>query len=169
MRASQRLLVVQCGDGWAAEEAWRRVTRSYVRGLDTSPTLIGLATGLRGVPGKVEFDTWDGRRLPLSDGSFDRVVSRFAIAQCPEPVLLLREMHRVLSAGGELYLLEAGRDPGAWGAEPTAGVAELRGLLGSAGFIGVEEPAPTREGGLGALILRAQRSPESPRPHASCE
>jgi SAM-dependent methyltransferase len=169
MRASERLLVVQCGDGWAVEEAWRRVTRSYVRGVDTSPTLVGLATGLRGVPGKVEFDTWNGRQLPLSDGSFDRVVSRFAIAPSPEPVLMLREMHRVLCAGGELYVLEARRDPGARGAEPTAGVPELRGLLESAGFVRVEERAPRREGGRGGLILHAQRSPESPRVPASCE
>ena len=153
MRALERVLFIQCGDGWAAEEAWRRASRSYVCGVDTSPTLVGLATGLRGVPGKVQFDAWDGRRLPMPDGSFDRVISRFALEHGSEPLALLREMHRVLRAGGELHLFETRRDPEAWG------VAELRRLLERAGFVRVEEPAPG-SGGHGPLILRARRSSE---------
>ena len=35
-QAWDRILFVECGDGWIAEECWRRAVRAYVRGLDTS-------------------------------------------------------------------------------------------------------------------------------------
>src|ERR1051325_2443407 len=67
IQAWDRILFVQCGDGWIVEEAWRRAMRAYVCGLDTSDADIALATQLREVPGKVEFKTWDGQRLPVAD------------------------------------------------------------------------------------------------------
>src|SRR2546430_9635072 len=36
IQAWDRILFVECGDGWIAEEAWRRALRAYVCGLDTS-------------------------------------------------------------------------------------------------------------------------------------
>src|SRR5256886_10932267 len=75
IRAWDRILFVQCGDGWIVEEAWRRAGRAYVCGLDTSDADVALATQLREVPGKVEFKMWDGQCLPVADRAFDRVVA----------------------------------------------------------------------------------------------
>src|SRR5437588_13099284 len=75
IRAWERILFVQCGDGWIVEEAWRRAGRAYVCGLDTSDADVALATQLREVPGKVEFKMWDGQCLPVADRAFDRVVA----------------------------------------------------------------------------------------------
>ncbi len=106
VRAWERLLFVQCGDGWIVEEAWRRLLKGVACGLDTSPAHVARATQLRGVPGKLEFKTWDGARLPCPSQSFHRVLSTFALEGCRDPAGLLREMHRVLEPGGEVFLLE---------------------------------------------------------------
>jgi len=57
IRAWERLLFVQCGDGWIAEEAWRRVLKGFACGLDTTPGHVARASELRGVPDKLEFRT----------------------------------------------------------------------------------------------------------------
>jgi ubiquinone/menaquinone biosynthesis C-methylase UbiE len=109
IQAWERLLFIGCGDGWIAEEAWRRALRAYAYGVDTSPTLVARAAELRGVPGKLEFGTWDGARLPCADDSFHRVVATFALQPPRDPAGVLVEMHRALQPGGHLYLLEVDR------------------------------------------------------------
>src|SRR2546430_8303774 len=41
IRAWERLLFVERGDGWIAEEAWRRALKGSACGLDTSPSQVG--------------------------------------------------------------------------------------------------------------------------------
>jgi ubiquinone/menaquinone biosynthesis C-methylase UbiE len=154
LSAWDRALFTECGDGWLAEEAWRRMAKGYVCGVDQSENRVARANRLRGVPGKLEFRTWDGRHLAMPGGCFDWVVSEFASEPCSGRVLVLEEVRRVLRPGGEVYLLQQQSDPG-------RGDAELRGLLGDAGFLGVEQLAPQ---GVGvepaAVIVRARRSLE---------
>jgi ubiquinone/menaquinone biosynthesis C-methylase UbiE len=109
IQAWDRLLVVGCGDGWIVEEAWRRAVRAYARGVDTSPELVARATELRSVPGKLDFATWDGRRLPCEDSSFHRVIGLFALRPPLGPAGVLAEIHRVLEPRGHLYLVEIDR------------------------------------------------------------
>ena len=85
----------------------------YVCGLDACPDLIAQATALRGLPGKVDFQTWDERRIPFPSGSFDRVFGIFTLQRAPDAATVLEEMRRVLAPGGELCLLE--RDGGGAG------------------------------------------------------
>jgi len=106
IKAFERLLFLGCGDGWIAEEAWRRGVRVYVCGLDSSPDLIAHATALRGLPGKVDFRTWDERRIPFPNASFDRVFGIFTLQRAHDAATVLEEMRRVLAPGGELCLLE---------------------------------------------------------------
>jgi ubiquinone/menaquinone biosynthesis C-methylase UbiE len=155
LRAWERLLFVQCGDGWIVEEAWRRVLKGFASGLDTSPGHIARAVELRGVPGKLEFRTWDGTRLPFPSQSFDRVFSIFALERGAAPAALLRELGRPLSSGGELYVLEHEHQP----------AGELVAALEEAGFAEshelVRRLAPS---GGGAVILRARcATPSLPR------
>lgn len=126
IQAWERLLFVGCGDGWIAEEAWRRALRGYVQGLDTSAGLIARATELRAVPGKLEFLRWDGRRLPCPDASFHRVIAKFALLPAQNAAGVLDEMHRVLQPRGHLYLLEVDRRSGTDGTAPPAFGAALQ-------------------------------------------
>jgi SAM-dependent methyltransferase len=126
IQAWDRILFVQCGDGWIVEEAWRRAVRAYVCGLDTSDADIALATQLREVPGKVEFKTWDGQCLPVADRAFDRVV---AILATPETTAaLIRDLRRVLRRDGDVYLLH-----------PASADADIRRALASEGWSRVRE------------------------------
>lgn len=106
IRAWERLLFVECGDGWIVEEAWRRARRGYGCGLDMSSASVTRAAALRGVLGAVEFRTWDGRHLPWSARFFHQVVSTFALQRSADPAGLLRELRRVLRPGGYLYVIE---------------------------------------------------------------
>jgi ubiquinone/menaquinone biosynthesis C-methylase UbiE len=109
LRAWNRVLTVECGDGWPAEEAWRRLRRGYVCGIDMSPAMTELASRLRAVSGQLEFKFWSGEKLPFDDGSFDYVLSSFAFHRYARPASVLGEMHRVLKEEGRLYLLEPER------------------------------------------------------------
>lgn len=51
--------------------------------------------------------------LPVADASFDTVVSTFTLCSIPDPVAALREVRRVLAAGGKLLFAEHGRAPDA--------------------------------------------------------
>jgi SAM-dependent methyltransferase len=48
--------------------------------------------------------TWDGRRIPLDDASVDSVVLTEVLEHCPDPECVLREIARVLKAGGFMFL-----------------------------------------------------------------
>jgi SAM-dependent methyltransferase len=111
IEAWERLLFIECGDGWLVEEAWRRMVRGRACGLSASPQLVELAARLRGVPDCVEFHTWDGVRFPLPDRSFDRVISCTSWSAYRQPAAVLQEVARVLQPGGAAYLLESDRAP----------------------------------------------------------
>jgi len=129
MEAWDRLLFVECGDGWLVEEAWRRMRRGRVVGLSMSPRLVAAAAQLRGVPGVVEFRTWGGERFPLPDQSFDRVISCASWGWYREPAAVLHQVTRVLRPGGDAYLLALD--------QPSA-TADLLRLLADAGLANVQ-------------------------------
>jgi SAM-dependent methyltransferase len=133
IHAFERLLFVGCGDGWLAEEAWRRGLRAYVCGLEASPALVAHATELRGLPGKLEFKIWDERRLPLPSGSFDRVFGICTLQRAPDAAAVLDEMRRVLAPSGEVCLLER-----EWGGRGRT-VSALATALALVGFAEAEE------------------------------
>jgi len=167
--AWDRLLFVECGDGWLVEEAWRRMGKGCVWGLSTSPQLVELAVRLRGIPDRLEFKVWgggeDGDRFPLPDRSFDGVVSCVPLIRYLEPVAVLYEMARVLRPDGDAYLLEF--EPSTAKIPQAVPAADLGGLLASMGLKEVGrnrcETAPTGQEGRGAVVvIHARRCPPGP-------
>jgi ubiquinone/menaquinone biosynthesis C-methylase UbiE len=74
--------------------------------LDVSRKSLRIASELHG--GKADFLQFDGSRLPFPDGCFD-----IAFAACvfhhigdDEHVHLLKELHRVVKTGGQLFVFE---------------------------------------------------------------
>ena len=76
-----------------------------------------------------EFIVYDGHRLPLEDGSVDKVIVYDAFHHIPNYEAVLREMARVLRDGGIVGM----REPGRYHAGTEKSVAEVRefGVLGN--------------------------------------
>ena len=132
IQAWDRLLFIECGDGWLVEEAWRRMAKGYVCGLGTSPRLLELAVRLRGIPGRVEFKTWGGERFPLPDRTFNCVISCVPWVCYRKPLAALREMARVLRPDGAAYLLGYDGSTARVSEDPQA--ADLERLFAEAGL-----------------------------------
>ena len=62
----------------------------------------------------VSFLLTDAEALPLSDKSFDTVVSSLTTCTFPNPVAALKEMGRVCRTNGRILLLEHGRSNRKW-------------------------------------------------------
>jgi SAM-dependent methyltransferase len=102
-----RVLDAGCGGGGTAlslaEES------GFAVGLDLDARFRGTGTRLaseKDVRG-IAFVQGDGQRLPFRDGSFDVVFSHSVIEHVGSAESYLRECHRVLRAGGILYLSTA--------------------------------------------------------------
>ena len=97
----QRVLDVACGTGVVAVTAARRGAK--VSGLDLSPALIERARKNASIAGvEIDFIEGDAEALPYPDGSFDVVLSQFGHIFAPRPAVVVKEMLRVLKAGGRI-------------------------------------------------------------------
>jgi SAM-dependent methyltransferase len=99
-RARGRLLDVGCGEK-PFEHLFRPYVTEYV-GVEYEPTFLLTESGRRG---RSAVDvTYDGKRLPFADASFDTVLSSQVLEHTPHPAELVKEMGRVLKPGGVLLL-----------------------------------------------------------------
>jgi SAM-dependent methyltransferase len=105
---AERILDVGTGTGIVALEAARRAaTGGRVVGIDLSEGMLKAATAKSeraGLGEVVEFQMMDAEALALEDGSFDVVLSLFALLHFPNPLAALKEMFRVLRPGGRLVV-----------------------------------------------------------------
>lgn len=137
LHADDRLLEVGCGGGLLLREA--AATGAYVTGLDHSEDMVGLAreraSGVEVVHGSAE-------ALPFTNGSFTAVAMSVVFMFLDDPLVALRECHRVLVPGGRIAIYTTSprlrRTPAA--PEPLASRsyfyenAELTALAIAAGF-----------------------------------
>jgi SAM-dependent methyltransferase len=106
------VLEVGCGDGRAFEHYPSRV--EHVLGVEPDATARSAAAE-RAAAAPVLIDVVDGvaDALPAEDGSVDAAVAMGVLCTVPDPAAALRELHRVLTPGGELRFWEHVRSPGA--------------------------------------------------------
>ncbi|MGC8587329.1 MAG: ubiquinone/menaquinone biosynthesis methyltransferase [Candidatus Micrarchaeia archaeon] len=101
-----RVLDVATGTGSVAIDIARKHKDFKVTGIDFNKEMLGVAreksVGLK----NVRYVEADAESLSLADGSFDAVVSAFSLGNFNDAGKAIEEMHRVLSKGGRLVLLD---------------------------------------------------------------
>jgi SAM-dependent methyltransferase len=105
----ERLLDLGCGGGRHAFEAARRGARVVALDADDVEVKHVRATiGAMLDAGEIRPDDeagavqGDGLRLPFGDGSFDRVIAAEVLEHIPDDAVAMRELSRVLRAGGTM-------------------------------------------------------------------
>ncbi|WP_331376423.1 class I SAM-dependent methyltransferase [Sinorhizobium chiapasense] len=97
VKAGDRVLDVACGTGAATLAAADKAGPSgRVIGLDANPEMLAVA---RRKPTQIEWVQGTAEALPMSDDSFDAVVSQFGLMFFEDKPKALREMMRVLCRG----------------------------------------------------------------------
>jgi ubiquinone/menaquinone biosynthesis C-methylase UbiE len=78
-----------------------------LHGLDISRAMLERTRGRAAAyPGRWSLLQMDARRLAFRDASFDTIATVCTFCSVPDPVLGLRELHRVLKPDGRLLLFE---------------------------------------------------------------
>lgn len=164
LRPGERVLDVACGTGIVTRLAAEQVGQAgSVAGLDAHPGMLAVA---RAVTAETSID-WhqaNAEAIPLPDDTFDVVLCSMGLQFMGDKVTALREMRRVLAAGGRLLLNAPGPTPPAMAVmaealathvRPEVGgfvhavfslndPEELRVLLDAAGFVDVIVDRPIK-------------------------
>jgi len=102
----QRVLDLGCGPGDGAARIHEQ--GAVAIGLDYSQGMLLTAQKEAGLRGKLT--RGDAGRLPFRDGAFDKIVCTNSFHHYPDHLASLREMRRVLKAGGLLVLVDPRQD-----------------------------------------------------------
>jgi ubiquinone/menaquinone biosynthesis C-methylase UbiE len=162
---ADRVLDLGCGHGRTLPALADRVPHGLVTGVDHSALMLERARRRCERPiraGRVVLRRCDAARLPFDDGAFDAVLSVHTIYFWPDPPSQLREVRRVLNAGGRLVLGMNFASTAAARSFPASvyrfySEEQVRALLAQAGFVDVRRSTPD---GLrdGVALLRAARA-----------
>lgn len=96
------VLDIACGEGFGSTMMAEEATRVY--GVDIDPETIAYATKTYGREGRIEFQVGSCDAIPLPDGSVDVVVSFETIEHHDKHEEMMREIRRVLTPGGLLFI-----------------------------------------------------------------
>jgi SAM-dependent methyltransferase len=108
-----RVLEVGSGDGRSFEHYPPEVTTLLAVEPDRTAR-ASAAERARGAAVPIEIADGVAERLPAEDGSFDAVVVMGVLCSVEEPAVVLQELRRVLTPGGELRFWEHVRSSHLW-------------------------------------------------------
>jgi len=97
----KRGLDVGCGEGHNTRLVSQRGARMFA--IDVAPTFIRFAAEMeQAQPHGIQYAVASAVDLPFAAGSFDFATATMSLMDVPDHALALREIHRVLRAGGFL-------------------------------------------------------------------
>jgi SAM-dependent methyltransferase len=134
---TDRVLELGCGPGVAIAALASRATGGLVVGVDHSQVMIRQArrrnAGAIRV-GRVRIIHAPVERLWLTDGPFDAALAVNTVGMWPEPTARLRDIGRLLRAGGRIAVVSQPRCPGSTAATSAEAADILAARLSDAGF-----------------------------------
>jgi ubiquinone/menaquinone biosynthesis C-methylase UbiE len=105
--AGEKVLDLGCGIGGAASAiADETGPTGLVAGIDISAALIEVARRKAGNRAGMEFKTADASAIPYPDGFFDAARTERVFLYLPDRLAVLREIKRVVKAGGRVCLMD---------------------------------------------------------------
>lgn len=136
LTGSATVLDIGTGTGIVASHlAGQADSGVQVVGIDLSFGMLSFASRCarqRGAENRVDFLMMDAERLAFHNGSFDAVLSLYALSHFPRPDQSLAEMYRVLKPGGTLVVGVGSGPPLLSSAGLTAAMSKIAGLTRSA-------------------------------------
>ncbi len=141
IQTHDRILEVGFGPGVGIQLASQRAPQGLVAGVDVSQTMAQVAAkrNAAGIQaGRVELRQGDVTTLPYDGDSFDKAFAIHSIYFWPRPVEGLKELRRVLKAGGLLVITLLPQDK--WQRRPPTDVfalydaAEIERFFADSGF-----------------------------------
>lgn len=166
LQPGERVLDVACGTGVVSRLAVERVGAvGLVAGLDVNPGMLAVARSETPSHFSIDWHEASVESIPLPDEAFDVVLCQMGLQFVPNKLAALREMRRVLNAGGRVYVTLPGPKPAIFGVmadalashlSPQAAslidlvfsmhdVDELAELMRSAGFREVDVQAKPKD------------------------
>lgn len=152
-----RVLEVGFGPGVALAKLLARTPDGFVAGVDASDMLVRQARSRHAdaiAAGRLEIRLGDAGSLPYGDATFDKVCGAHVIYFWPDPAATVRELRRVLRAGGVLVLAYQEREhmpPPARAGLSQAGArlyepGEVEQVVRAAGFADVQVKTQMAQG-----------------------
>jgi ubiquinone/menaquinone biosynthesis C-methylase UbiE len=112
LRPGQRVLDVACGTGVVTRLAAEHVgTTGAVAGLDVTPGMLAVARAQTPPDTSIDWYEASAEAMPLPDSAFDVVLCQMGLQFIPKKLAALREMRRVLDAGGRAFVTVPGPKP----------------------------------------------------------
>lgn len=112
LRPGERVLDVACGTGVVTRLAAERVgTEGSVTGFDINPGMLAVAASATQPGTPIDWKEGDAESIPLDDGAFDVVLCQMGLQFVTGKLTALREMRRVLRAGGRAIVNVPGPKP----------------------------------------------------------
>ncbi len=112
IQQGERVLDIACGTGVVTRLAAGRVgARGSVAGLDVSPAMLAVARAHTPPDVSIDWHQASAELMPLPDETFDVVLCQMGLQFVPDKAAALREMRRVLAAGGRVFVTMPGPKP----------------------------------------------------------
>lgn len=109
-----RILDVGCGPGSLTADLAVHYPNGLIKGVDISDSVIEFARMSNPARTNLSFDVVDAYHLPYPDNSFDVVHAHQVLQHVSEPVVLLKEMSRVVVPNGVIAVRDADYEKFSW-------------------------------------------------------